>query len=808
MNIFLNSFSPNIIQKIFYHIHNRINAGDILAIYSNTACDSLYLANVKVTFVEIHKNIEEFIIEKNINMVITNVVHDYMLKSKEYMVVILNNPAIDSNVYFYKDIPLLINKFKQSKQIINTTPDSNISNTCDNSNKIEEIKIASSDIFISKNKKTHIDKTINIFINNMSSNSIHKVLNILNESLFQNNVSENCLTIYSNHKIDISAFKIIYLENTNDNVSICNFINDKNINIFITNFLDNYMLDCIKHCYIVSLMLLPSYPSIYFYKNLPDIIFKCKSKLANLKKNGEVVNDCQIINNKDNTKELYRNICLRYLDNFRKLKIPDLHLHLNNEAVFIEYRIIPHIEVLIRNMIYNLGSSWSYTIVCGNTNFSFMKEICENISNNIKIINTNFNNLNQNEYTNMLCTTEFWDLFVGEKILIHQEDACIFRKDMEQYLEFDYVGGAFALDCVTPINVGNGGFSLRTKSIMKSIIERMPPKDFIGKCKFSNHYKKINKLDLYPEDNYYPQAMQDLKIGKVAPHNICKMFSSEQIFTENCLGMHCMWFSNQNWENYIINYFDGVFKDANKNNSITKSSHYNKTLDVYFIHCDEFKDRDCKIQKAKKQLEDEYGEKYNIRLFKGVNTSIHDLSLENQIKTLQEYDPNLTFDDPEKFTFYKGGQIGCYLGHHLIIQNIAKSITNSDYSVIFEDDIVLKPNFTNSIVEIITYFESINETFDVIYLGHLNDNTGTKKHENIYNLNKLNWNFGAHGLLINNKSATNLYKYNCNILHEIDNQYKLLYNTDLIKAFYVKNPLVFQDRTIFSYINLKKNNFG
>jgi hypothetical protein len=74
-------------------------------------------------------------------------------------------------------------------------------------------------------------------------------------------------------------------------------------------------------------------------------------------------------------------------------------------------------------------------------------------------------------------------------------------------------------------------------------------------------------------------------------------------------------------------------------------------------------------------------------------------------------------------------------------------------------------------------------------------------------LNKSYWNFGAHGLLINNKSAQKLYKYNCNILHEADNQYKLLFNKDLIKAFYIKEPLLFQDRKSFSYINLKSYNF-
>jgi GR25 family glycosyltransferase involved in LPS biosynthesis len=456
-------------------------------------------------------------------------------------------------------------------------------------------------------------------------------------------------------------------------------------------------------------------------------------------------------------------------------------------------------------MIYNLGSSWSYTIVCGNKNYKLIESICNSITNNIKIINTNYDNLTQNQYNNFLYTKYFWDLFVGEKIFICQEDTCIFRNDIDKYMEFDYVGGAFCLDCVSPVNVGNGGFSLRSKTIMKEIIDKMPAKKFVTKCSFSNHYRRATKLDLIAEDNYFPQVMQDLNIGKLAPHDLCQLFSSEQIFTENSLGMHCLWFCNKEWEKYIIEYFDSIFKknnilDSNKTNS-------NKTnIDVYILHCDDFTDREIKIKKAKEELEKQYNG-YNINVFKGINTSKINLDYENQMKILQEYDPNLSFDNKEKYIFCKGGQLGCYLGHHLIIKHIAENINKNNYSIILEDDIMIKNNFTDLVIETIEYFESKEEeSFDMIYIGYLNNNKGTKKTNNIYNINKANWIFGTHGLLINNKRAAKLYKLNCNILNEMDVHYKLLYNNDLIQSYYLNDQVVVQDRTIFSYIDLKKNN--
>jgi len=827
MNILINSFASKMIERMFYHLNKNnsdINIGDISVIYSNVRCDHVYLGNVNITFVENIENIEEFIKEKNINMVITNVVHDYMLNNKDILVVTLNK-CDNENIHFYRDIPVLINKYKldnENNEISKIDDNDEIDNNdkIDENNKKEEFI---ENIVSSKNKeKTKITDSINILISNLSESALDKVINTIHSATINNNIMSDKFTVFSNIRINCDYFKVIFLDNLNINKKVCDFINEKNINIFITNYLDDEIINSVKdNCYIVSLIpLTKENTKIYFYKELSFIFNECKIQLKDKKphiNDIEIKNDIQIETNTNNVekktngpKELFRDICLRYLDKFRKLKVPELSLNLKQEVVFVEYRNLQHLEVLLRNMIYNLGNSWSYTIVCGNKNYQLMETICNNIGNNIKIIKTNYDNLTQNEYNNFLYKTEFWDLFVGEKLFICQEDTCMFRKDIEQYLDYDYVGGAFYLDCVSPINVGNGGFSLRSKSIMKEVIKKMPGEQFKTNCMFSNHFIRMVKLDLSPEDNYFPQVMQDLNIGKVAPYDICKRFSSEQVYTENSLGMHCMWFSNKNWEKYIIDYFERInYNEKNidiriKQNIDVKTK---KNIDVYILHCKDFTDREIKIKNAIKELEYQYNN-YNIHMFEGINTSKHDLDLESQLKTLKEHDPNLDFDDPKKFKFYKGGQIGCYLGHHLIIKSIAENVNNTDYSIIFEDDIHLKDNFTQTILEIIEYFETIFETFDVIYLGHLNNNNGTVKYNNIYNLNKSNWNFGAHGLLINNKSAPKLYKYNCNILHEADNQYKLLYNNDLIKAFYLKEPIVFQDRSSFSYINLKKNNYN
>ena len=83
----------------------------------------------------------------------------------------------------------------------------------------------------------------------------------------------------------------------------------------------------------------------------------------------------------------FEEICLNNLEHFRRLELPIIELGHNYEAVFIEFYSLPHTEVLIRNCIIKLGKNWSHTIICGNDNYVFYKNICKNINRNIKVIN-------------------------------------------------------------------------------------------------------------------------------------------------------------------------------------------------------------------------------------------------------------------------------------------------------------------------------------------------------------------------------------------------------------------------------------
>ena len=235
------------------------------------------------------------------------------------------------------------------------------------------------------------------------------------------------------------------------------------------------------------------------------------------------------------------------------------------EAVFIEFRILPNIEFIIRNAILKLGKSWSFSIVCGNTNYHFIKQIASTISKNINIIKLDYDNMTRNEYSNFLMTSYFWDLFKGEKILIYQEDSLILQKNIMDFIQYDFIGAPFPKGTDdTPNGVGNGGLSLRTKSKMIEVIKKCPIKHFkIGNS--TKNYMAMVSMDTVPEDVYFSKNLQDYKMGNVADWDKAFQFSSESTFNPNSFGCHQLWVCTTKWQNHLKKTFKYKIYTPNSN---------------------------------------------------------------------------------------------------------------------------------------------------------------------------------------------------------------------------------------------------
>lgn len=304
---------------------------------------------------------------------------------------------------------------------------------------------------------------------------------------------------------------------------------------------------------------LKSFLSPIFYKNSSNYQIITETNDENVSKSNDghvgdnylnsIYDFCKIMNVDEhevlsNPKQEFRYFCYRYLDYMRSIELPIINQNNYYEAVLIEYRRLPHLEFLIRNCIHKLGEEWSQTIVCGNLNYNYMLDVVKNIDRNIKVIKTDYDNVIPSQYNLMLSCTDFWKLFTGEKILIYQEDTFIFKNNIMDFIQWDYIGAPWP-KCQndTPNCVGNGGLSLRSKSAMIGVIKRIGITETIYNSSTLNYMNNSN-ITVPPEDVYFSKNIQELNIGKVADWNNAYNFSSETYLNPESFGAHGVWVNN------------------------------------------------------------------------------------------------------------------------------------------------------------------------------------------------------------------------------------------------------------------------
>ena len=131
-------------------------------------------------------------------------------------------------------------------------------------------------------------------------------------------------------------------------------------------------------------------------------------------------------------------------------------------------------------------------------------------------------------------------------------------------------------------------------------------------------------------------------------------------------------------------------------------------------------------------------------------------------------------------------------------------LTDKDFCLIFEDDIVLNKNFDK---EIETALQNVPNDFDILYLGCFGCNNDLNylsiPFSFIYKLNnskiindyikKPKVAFALHGYVLSKKGAKKLVKYTeKNIDNHIDVMIFKLYNQGKIKLYSLKNRIVYQ----------------
>jgi len=429
---------------------------------------------------------------------------------------------------------------------------------------------------------------------------------------------------------------------------------------------------------------------------------------------------------------IYRLMCFKMNYFMKHVNLPKIKKESLYEAVLIEFRDFPHIEFLIRNTILKLGTEWSHTIICGNLNYSLVDKICKSISPNIKVIKHNVNNMTQTEYSKFLTTMEFWNLLKGEKILIYQEDSIIFKNNIHEFLEYDFIGAPFLKNSDdTPNSVGNGGLSLRSKSKMIEIIQKISPTDYSYNNSTIEYMKFVN-LEFPPEDVYFSKCMQEKLIGIVADWDTAHNFSSESVFNPNSLGGHKFWISNDNWKTHMKQRFN--FKIYRPKSDLNKFLRYNKKPNEFNLNNERSNAFDidlfffCKVNNIK-YVNDEYALNY-----------INKIAVDGFI-----YHPKQLVNIFPKLSFYK------FLDNIYVVNNnnvdtvqefVFKNLYNLDFNMM-----------TNLLID--KKYSCLNDNYDIlmtVFIG--NEEIGIELIQQIIKYKEIQDNFNV-AFCFNEKSIKN-----------------------------------------------------
>ena len=183
-------------------------------------------------------------------------------------------------------------------------------------------------------------------------------------------------------------------------------------------------------------------------------------------------------------------------------------------VLLIETRPEINLEEVAERHTKFLPESWGLTIIGSKENEQVS---CAALNR----IHLNANGFNISMLNKWLTSSYFWSLIPHEKVLIIQPDSQLLRTGIEEFLQYDYVGAPWKF----AEHGGNGGLSLRTVNIMKRICE-------------ANQYRG-EALD-GNEDIFFSNIMFHMKMGNLAPREVCEKFSCETIFKLGTLGVHAI----------------------------------------------------------------------------------------------------------------------------------------------------------------------------------------------------------------------------------------------------------------------------
>ena len=191
-------------------------------------------------------------------------------------------------------------------------------------------------------------------------------------------------------------------------------------------------------------------------------------------------------------------------------------------AVIIEPTISSAFEFSVRTTMYHLGPRWGLQVFHSLENREFVRSVLSDMKN-VVFIQLRDPIVNVAHYNRLLKSRNFWKSLQSEKVLLIQSDSVVLRGNIDEFIEYDYVGAPWEIKSNMKVKrlrddgwlsraVGNGGFSLRNVAMMIMIIDQ-----------------EVSKSPAYEnEDIFFSKHIQFLKGARVSSETIAYKFCKEE----------------------------------------------------------------------------------------------------------------------------------------------------------------------------------------------------------------------------------------------------------------------------------------
>eukprot|EP00276_Gloeochaete_wittrockiana_P003612 CAMPEP_0184660972 /NCGR_PEP_ID=MMETSP0308-20130426/36355_1 /TAXON_ID=38269 /ORGANISM="Gloeochaete witrockiana, Strain SAG 46.84" /LENGTH=313 /DNA_ID=CAMNT_0027101945 /DNA_START=73 /DNA_END=1011 /DNA_ORIENTATION=+ len=210
-------------------------------------------------------------------------------------------------------------------------------------------------------------------------------------------------------------------------------------------------------------------------------------------------------------------------------------------AVIVEPRPHPLLKEVLQNVMSRLPPNWRLQIFVGPTSLALLRTEFDTEIKMRKILVTPLVNLSCAEclskfdkwrYNTLLLSPHFWNRILHENVLLFQVDSWICSQntsDIYKWMKYDFVGAPWDRPDIR--GVGNGGFSLRKRSTMIRISQRL-----VESQRVSFAEDVINM----PEDVVYATELVHLQYSVPSVEEAAQ-FSVEAKFHPTPFGVHQYW---------------------------------------------------------------------------------------------------------------------------------------------------------------------------------------------------------------------------------------------------------------------------